>query len=235
MMLKQSRSTRLLKALRYSLLATSLAATFGAEAAVYNVYGTINFVPAGSVVDNPVGQNIIDTLNGKYAAFSLTVDTSVADSNIDPKMFDLRNAVTSTANVAGITFTSNSNSCSNQELDCRVTSELNIGGSTFDRQSITGQFLASTAFSVADRLSLGVYTTGNDLFTTPQLVDPFSGNIGASFAIYYINNNQANRIAFELSNITATPVPEPATSAMFGASLLLLGFHLQQQRKKSRI
>jgi hypothetical protein len=227
-MAKQYKNSKLLKALRYSLLAAVLGVTGSAEAAVYNVYGTINFEPTGSVVDNPLGQTILATLNGKYAAFSLTVNSSVTDSNSDPKVFDLRNAVTSTANIAGITFTSNSQSCTNLELDCRVTSELNIGGSNFDRQIITGQFLAATAFSSADRLSFGVYTTGNDLFTTPQLVDPFSGNIGASFAIYYLNNNQANRIAFQLSNITATPVPEPATSAMFAASLLLVGLRLRK-------
>lgn len=234
-MAKQYTNSKLLKALHYSLLATVLGISFSAQAAVYNVYGTINFEPAGSVVDNLLGQTIVDTLNGKYAAFSLTVDTSVTDSDNDPKVFDLRNAVTSTANIAGITFTSNSQSCTNQELDCRVTSQLNIGGSTFDRQTITGQFLAATAFSAADRLSFGVYTTGNDLYTTPQLIDPFSGNIGASFAVYYLNNNQANRIAFLLSNITATPVPEPATSAMFGAAALLLGLHLRQQRKNPSI
>jgi hypothetical protein len=82
--------------------------------------------------------------------------------------------------------------------------------------------MSGNALAANSRLTFYYYTVGNDLFTTPQLIDPFSGGtLSAGFSIFYLYNGQSQRINFELSNITATPVPEPSSSAMFGVSLLL--------------
>jgi hypothetical protein len=223
------------KKLYLVLMMASLGIANHAQAATYNVYGTVNFDPSGSVVDNAIAQNIHDTLVGQYAAFSFTVNTSGTDSDANSGVLELRNAVTSTANIGGIQFTPSSFACLNLDLDCKAVSQLNVSGSTVDLQFISGQLLTTNVFSLSDALSMYVSTNGTNLFTSPEIVDPFSGNIGAGFAIYYLNNNQFNRIGFLLSNITATPVPEPKTSTLFGASLLLLGFHLKQKLKKSTI
>ena len=207
-----------------------------AQAATYNVYGTVNFSAQGSEIANPTGQSIVAALVNKYAAFSATVDTSVPDSDSSNDVFLLNTAVTSTASIGAFNFGTDSNSCFSVQFDCKVESKINFPTEsfTFDNQFITSQMMTADALGANSRLNFYYSTVGYDLFDTAQLIDPFAGTLSVGFSVFYRHDNQFQRINFDLSDITATPVPEPATSAMFGASLLLLGF-FRQQRKKTTI
>ncbi|HSH87293.1 MAG TPA: PEP-CTERM sorting domain-containing protein [Methylophilus sp.] len=235
-MSKQQKGSTFSKALRYSLLTTVLGLISNAEAAAYNVYGKVNFSAQGSEIANPTGQSIVAALVNQYASFSATVDTSVLDSDSSNDVFLLNTAVTSTASIGAFNFGTDSNSCFSVQFDCKVESKINFPTEsfTFDNQFITSQMMTADALGANSRLNFYYSTVGYDLFDTAQLIDPFAGTLSVGFSVFYRHDNQFQRINFDLSNITATPVPEPATSAMFGASLLMLGF-LTQQRKKPTI
>jgi hypothetical protein len=216
-----------------ALIMAILGAANIAQAATYNVYGTVNFSAQGSEIANPTGQSIVAALVNKYAAFSATVDTSVPDSDSSNEVYLLNTAVTSTASIGAFNFGTDSNSCFSVQFDCKVESKINFPTEsfTFDNQFITSQMMTADALGANSRLNFYYSTVGYDLFNTAQLIDPFAGTLSVGFSVFYRHDNQFQRINFDLSNITATPVPEPASSAMFGASLLLLGFFRQQRNK----
>jgi hypothetical protein len=120
-------SNKPLQALRLALIAAIFGIASQAQAATYNVYGNANLSTIQySEYANPVGQSIVDALLGKYAAFSATVNTSVTDSDPSDDVFLLNTAVTSTANIAGFNFVTESYSCSSVQYDCKVESKVNF-------------------------------------------------------------------------------------------------------------
>lgn len=219
------------------------AITLQAQAATFSFFGNIEFNEIGSNINHAEGQLIRDALNQKYAGFTFNIDTSSPDLDPDPNKIELRNAVTSTVTIDGITLGLNTatrgfncvgfsctpiiveNPCSEPSIDCRVTVTKNIGIANGATQLIFGQLHSTSALGVAGTLSSAIFTSGSDLFTIPRqkIVDPFLGNTNLSLSVFFFPQNVGmQRINFNLTNITATPVPEPETYAMFGLGLMFI-------------
>lgn len=208
-----------------------------AKAVVYSVFGNINFVANGSNVSLLTGQTIRDALINQYAGFSVDIDTTVADTNPAANQIELRNAVTSSAIIGNTSLALSSiNPCLTLDIDCRVTSSKDAFNANFDTQLISSQLHSTAALGVSGTLSFFINTSGQDLFVfaRQKIIDPFDGNTTVNFSVFYNeggNGFGSQRVNFQLANITATPVPEPASQAMLGLGLLLLGItHQRRQR-----
>lgn len=193
-----------------------------AKAVVYSIFGNIEFVANGSNIIAPAGEAIFNAINNQYAGFTVDIDTTIDDTNPATNAIELRNAVNSTAIISGITLTLANNPCLNLDIDCRVTSSKEIFGTNTDTQLIASQLHNTSALGVTGSLSFFVNTSGQDLFTIPRqkIADPFAGSTNVNFSVFYIDNG-LQRVNFKLANISATPVPEPSSSLMFGAAILI--------------
>lgn len=199
-----------------------------AKAVVYSMFGNINFVANGSNVSLLTGQTIRDALTDQYAGFSVDIDTTVADTNPATNQIELRNAVTTSAIIGNTSLAlSSRNPCLNLDIDCRVTSSKDAFNANFDTQLISSQLHSTAALGVSGTLSFFINTSGQDLFVfaRQKIIDPFDGNTTVNFSVFYNeggNGFGSQRVNFQLTNITATPVPEPASQAMLGLGLLLM-------------
>lgn len=213
-----------------------------AHAATFSFFGNIEFNEIGSNMNHAEGQLIRDALNHQYAGITINVDTSLPDLDPDPDKIELRNAVTSNITIANKTLGLNTtingsncvgfictpiiveNPCSEPSIDCRVTVTKNIGIANGATQLIFSQLHSTSALGISGTLSSAVFTSGKDLFTIPRqkIVDPFLGNTNVALSVFFFPQNVGmQRINFNLTNITATPVPEPETYAMLGLGLLV--------------
>lgn len=218
---------KLFKTLGQVAVLFSMIASTPSEAAVFSVFGNIEFVANGSNVSQLAGQNIRDTLNSQYAGFTVDIDTTVPDTNSATNQIELRNAVTSTAVIGNTSLALASSPCLNLNIDCRVTSIKDAFNINFDSQLISSQLHSTSALGVNGALSFFINTSGQDLFVfaRQKVIDPFDGNTTVNFSVFYTdagNGFGTQRVNFQLSNITATPVPEPETYAMFGLALMFM-------------
>ena len=171
-----------------------------------------------------MGQTIRDALTNQYAGFTVDIETTVADTNPATNQIELRNALTSTAVIGNTSLALSNNPCLNLDIDCRVSSSKNAFNANIDTQLISGQLHSTAALGLNGTLSFFINTSGQDLFkfARQKVIDPFDGNTTVNFSVFYNEGgNGLNRVNFQLANITATPMPEPETSAMLELGLLV--------------
>lgn len=206
-----------------------------AKAVVYSVFGNINFVANGSNISLLTGQTIRDALTNQYAGFTVDIDTTVADTNPAVNQIELRNAVTSTAVIGNTSLALSNNPCLTLDIDCRVTSTKDGFNANFDTQLISSQLHSTAALGLNGTLSFFINTSGQDLFVfaRQKVIDPFDGNTTVNFSVFYNEGGSgfgSQRVNFQLANITATPVPEPETSAMLSFGLLVCAMISRRKR-----
>lgn len=223
-----------LKGFYTGLLFVLLSSALPAEAVVYSVFGNINFVRFDSNnVITPTGEAIRNALNNQYAGFSVDIDTTTPDTDPDPNKIELRIAVTSTASIAGKQLSSIA--YFEPSIDRRVSSIKNAFSVNFDSQQISSQIFQTAPLGFNGNMFFFISSSGNDLFIAPRqkVFDPFTGTISVNFAVYYRDPAAADlqRVNFNLSNITATPVPEPETVSFMGIGLLLSSLFIRASSK----
>lgn len=194
--------------------------------------GVIEFVASGSNVTDANGQAIRSALEGQAATLSLTVNTSVSDSDPSPTRLELLNAVTSSAaQIGGFAFGPGSTPCLDLDIDCRATAQLNMFGTGFDQQTISSELLTSNSFGLGS-LAGFLTTSGHDLFSVPEIVDPASGTLDARMSVFYMTAaGRLDVVRFKLDTtpVTApTPVPTPGTLPLLAIGLGLLGMRRRQ-------
>ncbi len=207
-----------------------LSLSLPAQAVVYSVFGQINFVRFDTNNSiTPTGETVRAALDRQYAGFSVDIDTTIADTDPDPNKIELRNAVTSTASIAGKPLSTIA--YFEPSIDRRVSSIKDAFNANFDSQQISSQIFQTAPLGFNGNMFFFIASSGNDLFTAPRqkVFDPFTGNISVNFAVYYRDPaaTDLQRANFNLSNITATPVPEPETASLLGIGLLLSGLWLR--------